>query len=134
MLSGERTCRTLVLTFCVLACSAAHLAGSEREAIRIDSPSMGTRLRANVFLPKSYCEQTRPYPVIFMLHGYGGSHRSWPSVAPLGKYADAHEVILVCPSGGRASWYLDSPVRSDSRFETHIVNEACFWRCDSKDS
>ena len=33
------------------------------------------------------------------------------------------DVIFVAPSGDRASWWLDSPLRGDSQFETYVSEE-----------
>ena len=61
--------------------------------------------------------------MVYLLHGYSGSYRDWPSHMNLRILADRYEVILVCPDGGHAGWYLDSPVRPLSRYETHICGE-----------
>ena len=37
--------------------------------------------------------------------------------------ADNYNLIIVCPDGGFAGWYIDSPLVEDSQYETYISNE-----------
>ncbi|MBD3239436.1 MAG: esterase family protein [Chitinivibrionales bacterium] len=84
---------------------------------------MDRTLRATVVLPSSYRRSDTTYPVVYLLHGYGSAPRVWLSVAPLRDLADSLQLIFVAPSGDRASWWLDSPLTSNSQFARHIVDE-----------
>ena len=64
------------------------------------------------------------YPVVYLLHGYGGNYGAWPSIArQLAKTADDLKIIFVCPDGGKGSWYFDSPIDSNIRYESYITKE-----------
>lgn len=62
-------------------------------------------------------------PVLYLLHGYGGSYKSWLEVKPeLPQLAEQYGMMIVCPDGEN-SWYWDSPQNSASQFETFISDE-----------
>ena len=64
------------------------------------------------------------YPVVFLLHGYGGNYAQWSRISPqLAKTADDLKLIFVCPDGGKGSWYFDSPIDSSIRYESYITKE-----------
>lgn len=46
------------------------------ETIVYDSSVTGTKRHAMVCLPADY-KENKQYPVLYLLHGYGGSHRTW---------------------------------------------------------
>jgi S-formylglutathione hydrolase FrmB len=84
---------------------------------------MNRAFRATVLLPDSYTSGDRHYSVIYCLHGYGGNFRTWPEVVALSVLSDSLQVIFICPDGNVASWYLDSPVKKNSKFDTYISSE-----------
>jgi putative tributyrin esterase len=63
------------------------------------------------------------YPVVYLLHGWSGNYRNWYDKANLADLADRYRFILVCPDGGYAGWYLDSPLDSASQYATYISQE-----------
>jgi len=64
------------------------------------------------------------YPVVYLLHGYGGNYAQWSTTAPqLAKTADDLKMIFVCPDGGRGSWYFDSHIDSSIRYDSYITKE-----------
>jgi S-formylglutathione hydrolase FrmB len=63
------------------------------------------------------------YPVLYLLHGWSGSYRDWSRQADLKPLVDKYQLIIVCPDGGYAGWYIDSPLKRDSQFETYIARE-----------
>lgn len=85
---------------------------------------MHKSIRCVVIKPTGYSLKKDRYPVTYLLHGWSGSYASWLSDAPqLAEHADAYQMLIVCPDGGYDSWYLDSPVDSSVRYETHISRE-----------
>ncbi|TVR44763.1 MAG: esterase family protein [Bacteroidia bacterium] len=119
--------RKLFLWFLCLSACMGYTHGSALETVDIPSPSMNTSLPAAVVLPESYAETDHSYPVIYLLHGAFGDHRDWlDKVAPDGlvqSLANQYNIIFVLPEGGTFSFYLDSPVLENSRYETHITAE-----------
>lgn len=64
------------------------------------------------------------YPVVYLLHGYGGNYGEWNTIAPqLAKTADELKMIFICPDGGKGSWYFDSPIDSTIKYESYITKE-----------
>lgn len=72
-----------------------------------------------VYLPQSYASAPdRRYPVIYLLHGYGGDQGEWTGLAPLKPAMDTlvragivREMIVVMPNGRNAldgSFYTNS--------------------------
>jgi len=91
---------------------------------QIPSPAMSRELPARVLLPPGYDDDTsRHYPVVYLLHGYGGNYRNWFDKMPtLTYFQTLWPAIIVMPDGAN-SWYIDSPIKADSRFETFFINE-----------
>jgi len=85
---------------------------------------MNKDIGITVILPQSYMEGNRRYPTVYLLHGYDGNHANWVDKTDVEKLADLHDLIIVCPDGDIDSWYFDSPVDKDSRYETHVAKEA----------
>jgi putative tributyrin esterase len=75
-----------------------------------------------VFSPKNYKKQDK-MPVIFLLHGYSGNYKQWNGIMNAQKYADEYGFIIVCPDGLFNSWYLNSPAKADSQYETFFFDE-----------
>lgn len=100
------------------------------DSLEVPSAAMNKTFRAAVVLPDSYLNsksQTAAYPVMYLLHGASGHFRSWLTSTPdkvvVKNLADQYNLIIVMPEGEVYSWYLDSPVNPESKFETHIINE-----------
>ena len=75
-----------------------------------------------VFTPKNY-KKTNKLPVIYLLHGYSGNYKQWHSIMNAQKYADDYGFIIVCPDGLFNSWYINSPAKPNSQFETFFFEE-----------
>jgi S-formylglutathione hydrolase FrmB len=94
------------------------------DTARIYSPSMKKTISASVVVPDTYKNSNNPYPVVYLLHGYSGNYRDWVNLVPqLTSYVDQFKCIVVCPDGGYSSWYWDSPIDENFKYETHIVSE-----------
>jgi S-formylglutathione hydrolase FrmB len=68
------------------------------------------------FLPQKY-------PVVIMLHGHGGDYKQWSKITDLQAAANKYNFIIVCPDGGKDSWYFDSPLQRKSHFESFFIND-----------
>jgi S-formylglutathione hydrolase FrmB len=98
--------------------------GGHVDSVEIFSPSMRKNIKCLVIKPDRYTITGDPYPVLYLLHGWSGNFAGWLGSAPqLLRHADTYGMIIVCPDGGYDSWYLDSPVDSTVRYETHIAFE-----------
>jgi len=104
------------------------LADFPQDSVKIYSAAMKKDIDLNVILPSSYNpKRKKPYPVLYLLHGANGNENSWTQYSPLMIYANAYDVIIICPNGGSTGWYLDSPVDSTHRYETFFCQELLPW-------
>ena len=110
--------------FLLLICcfSAIYTFGKQVDTIEVFSPSMNVNVKNVVILPAGY-ENDTDFPVLYLLHGYGGNHRDWLTIRPdLPGLATLYRMIIVCPDG-KNSWYWDSPINPKMKYETFIINE-----------
>ncbi len=99
----------------------ASYAGSVHQ-VQVFSPSMQKHVAVSVVLPDGI-KEGKEYPVIYLLHGYSGSEADWIKIKPnLDELADRYGVILVSPDA-KNSWYMDSPVKTASKYETFVASE-----------
>ena len=91
------------------------------DTVRVESPSMGKSVKVVVVCPE--VAAARSCPVIYLLHGHGGNYATWLKIKPdLPRIADEKGIIFVCPNGEN-SWYWDSPLNANVRYETFISSE-----------
>ncbi|KLN59656.1 hypothetical protein WH96_16555 [Kiloniella spongiae] len=81
---------------------------------KVSLPSFSIPANYSIYLPEKYCFDNRLYPVLYLLHGYGGSHRDWLKAGRVAQTLDLliadrviDPMIVVMPSAGK-SWYLNS--------------------------
>jgi S-formylglutathione hydrolase FrmB len=111
-----------LMIFASLAWS--RLFASEIDTIHIPSSSMGKTLPALIILPSSYTLSDKLFPVVYLLHGWSGNFASWIWIKEeLKSWADDYQMIIVCPDGDFDSWYLDSPIKKNRKFETFTAIE-----------
>lgn len=93
------------------------------DTIQIYSHSMQKNIKAVIITPDNYAS-AKGLPVVYLLHGYSGNHLDWITKAKgFEKAADQYNLIIVCPDGGYASWFWNSPVDPKSQYETFISDE-----------
>lgn len=97
--------------------------GFQTRVIAIPSDAMHASFNATVVLPDSYAADGKRFPVIYLLHGSDGDYRDWTAMSHVARLADRYNLILVMPDGAHDSWYIDSPVDSQSRYQTYIGTE-----------
>lgn len=91
------------------------------------SAAMKKNIKAIVIKPDNYAGRQN-WPVVYLLHGYGGDYANWISKAPdLKKASDNYGMMIVCPDGGVGSWYWDSPVDPAFKYETYVSGELVKW-------
>lgn len=110
-------------SICLIALMGLSVAVSAAtvDTISVFSNAMHKQTRCVVIAPENAAHSR--LPVLYLLHGFGGDHRSWLKVKPeLPELAERMGILIVCPNGER-SWYLDSPMDSTIRMETYITKE-----------
>lgn len=106
----------------VLVSRAAHI-----DTVETFSPSMKKNIKAVVVTPDNYAGLS-DLPVVYLLHGYSGNYSDWVTKAKgFEKAADVYQMIIVCPDGAYGSWYWDSPVDSNFKYETYVAKELVSW-------
>ncbi|MCD7937604.1 MAG: esterase family protein [Tannerellaceae bacterium] len=108
---------------CVLIlfiCCVWTARGAKVEDVKVYSASMKKEVDVVIITPE---KEGMRYPVIYLLHGYGGNARTWLGIrGDLPQIADRYGLIFVCPDG-KNSWYWDSPQDVSLRYETFISGE-----------
>ncbi len=94
------------------------------DTLQIESLLLKKTTKFVVITPNADNNNAERYPVVYLLHGYGGNYAQWSKISPqLAKTADDLKIIFVCPDGGKGSWYFDSPIDSTIRYESYITKE-----------
>lgn len=112
-----------VLSFAGISSADAH----QTDTVETYSTVMKKKIRAVVIKPEGY-NSAGTYPVVYLLHGYGGNYADWVKKAKgIEQAADAHNMLIVCPDGGVGSWYWDSPADPSFQYETYVSKELVSW-------
>jgi len=94
------------------------------DTLVVYSNSMQKEIKNTVILPDSYSSVGKEFSVLYLLHGAGADYRTWAKYYPeIKDFADNYNFIIVCPDGGKTSWYFDSPIDSSYQYETYISKE-----------
>lgn len=94
----------------VLKADAPQAAVSSVERHTFASAALGRAMPYYVYLPPGYEEAALRYPVLYMLHGMGGSYEEWRSFGIFDiadrmiRSGEIEPVVIVLPQGDRAYW------------------------------
>ncbi len=114
----------LLTTFAILGCKQQAPSLVRVDTFMVRSSSMQKTIPNTVILPANYDAQKSGFPVLYLLHGAGGTYKDWITTVPaLKKYADQYQIIIACPDGANTSWYFDSPIDSTMQYETYVAKE-----------
>jgi S-formylglutathione hydrolase FrmB len=97
---------------------------SSVQNIVFDAPSVGRSMRFNLVLPAGYGTSNKRYPVLYLLHGYGGFYMGWIDDGAA-DHASAYDLIVVVPDSGN-SWYANWAVSTDGKknnWEDYIIKD-----------
>ncbi|MDT7688910.1 MAG: hypothetical protein QOE46_1669 [Acidobacteriota bacterium] len=121
--------RLAALTLVLLAALAAYYYHYETvvrvETIQLTSVLVEKTLPYRVVLPPRYgliTSRATRYPVLYLLHGWGGDYDSWVTHTELARYAAEHQLIIVTPEGGKG-WYTDGVGAGAGKYESYILQE-----------
>ena len=113
------------LALAALAYYFHHFDRVRVETVNFESKLVGKALPYKVLLPPGYdlfTERATRYPVLYLLHGWGGDHAAWLAHTSLTSHAARHRLIVVTPEGGD-HWYTDGATAPEDKFETYVVAE-----------
>jgi S-formylglutathione hydrolase FrmB len=99
--------------------------GGSVQSLAINSVVMGTSIAYDVYLPAAYQSgsATARYPVIYLLHWYGGNKSDWQQTG-MQQAVDSVGCIAVAPSDGvTTSWWMDAPKIPNQKFCTFLAGE-----------
>lgn len=117
--------RLILLSALLFAVGVAFSA--QVDTLKVFSHSMQKDIKSVVILPDAY-EVGKDFPVVYLLHGYGGNYADWVNKVPkIKELADEYSFIIVCPDGGKGSWYWDSPIDEGFQYETFVAKELVDW-------
>lgn len=126
-MKASRSLLLLLVLWLTLSCQAQSVSSPRVQTISFKSNLVGATLPYIVLLPPSYEERgqaARPegYPVLYLLHGLGGSYDNWTSKTRLKEYAAQYQMIVVTPEGNDG-WYTDSATVAADKYESYLVTE-----------
>ncbi len=107
--------------FLILILPAALIGQTRIHAASFYSESVHDTMHVVILLPTHY-NHSHLYPVLFLLHGYGGSQVDWTARTGLAKYTRHIPVIIVMPEA-KNSWYVNSQTDSSARYEDYIMRD-----------
>ena len=129
-MNAKKTYIALPVILLVFVLSAVQQVQGELKTKTITGRISGEKITFDIYLPESYRKEGVGYPVIYNLHGRGGSYKSGGAFRAAMKKAIADgilpPVIAVYPDGTKNGWYADSKDRS-ILIETHIIREIIPW-------
>lgn len=114
---------SLVLLVILLLASSKIAVAYQLEIKQIPASHMAQSYPATIVLPNSYQHTTSRFPVLYLLHGYGGDHQNWSTATTITRLADQYNIIIVMPDGATDKWYTDSPVNPQWRYASYLAQD-----------
>jgi len=100
--------------------------GVAMQDVTFFSAALNRQMPYRVFLPEKLIPGQK-LPVVYLLHGGGGSYRDWSNGTNVAGYAAPRAgsggMILVMPDGGDTSCYMNSAEKPEDRFEDYLVHD-----------
>jgi S-formylglutathione hydrolase FrmB len=97
-----------------------QLAAHTLETWEWASPALGRVKRASVLVPRTCTAEGRDVPVLYLLHGFGGSRTTWLTGTRLSEHLAGLELLVVLPESGRR-WFIND--HRGFRYEDYLVDE-----------
>ncbi len=94
--------------------------GVAMQDITFFSPALNRNMPYRVYLPAKLIPGKK-LPVVYLLHGSGGSYRNWSNYSDVGHYA-AQGLILVMADGG-SSYYVNAALKPEDKYEDYLVHD-----------
>ncbi|HEX7367456.1 MAG TPA: alpha/beta hydrolase-fold protein [Pelobium sp.] len=110
-----------ILTTIILVIMISFWATAQEIKV-IESGHLKTTDSLFVFKPTNYSSKTQ-YALLYLLHGHSANFRSWSKLADLQSLANHYQMLIVCPDGLKKSWYINSPLRDSSQYESFFFDE-----------
>jgi putative tributyrin esterase len=98
--------------------------GVAMQDVSFYSAALKRQVTYRVYLPAKIAPGQK-LPVVYLLHGNGGSFQNWSNYSDVAKYAapeNSGGVILVMVEGGR-SYYVNSASTPDDKYEDYLITD-----------
>jgi putative tributyrin esterase len=116
---------SLCASFAIVAAIASTVDAQRAsvETVQFQSKLISATLSYNLILPPGYrAAATTRYPVLYLLHGWGGHYTDWLTRTNVADYAAQYRMIIVMPEGND-SWYVDGAAGINDKYESYILKE-----------
>ena len=113
--------KKILLALCLMM-FCLSLSAYQQKEVKVWSEGMNKEVPVTVITPDSY-NPSESYPVVYILHGFSDTNLKWTERGVVGNLVDQYDVLAVLPDGGFSSWYFDSPVMPEYKYETFISKE-----------
>lgn len=98
------------------------------DELSMESKILGKEKKFAIYLPPDYDSSEMSYPVLYLLHGFGDTHKAWVQFGNVGPIADkaindgkAQSMIIVMPEGEQTFFIND--YKNEYRFEDYMFQE-----------
>lgn len=88
--------------------------------VTFHSAALNRDMPYRVYLPAKHIPGQN-LPVVYLLHGNGGTFKNWSNYSNVAQYAD-HGLILVMPDGGE-SYFVNAALKPEDKYENYLVND-----------
>ena len=113
--------RLLVALAAVVLTLVAHATPAVEVVTRtFTSEALDRPVSYRVILPDHYDTETRRYPVLYLLHGYGGAYTNWTDRTHVTAAAGGRPLLIVTPDGTN-SWYVNGA--TGEAWETYLTRD-----------
>jgi len=94
------------------------------------SAILGRDVNYTIYLPPDYDISSRKYPVLFLLHGYGGNYTNWLHLGEMDRTADklinegTIAPLIIVAADAKNSWYINNfanTVRYEDMYITELI-------------
>lgn len=96
--------------------------GTTEVTVTFHSESLSSTSHYMAILPDPL-EPGRRYPVLYLLHGSGGSERTFTLRTSVTQEMRKYPFIAVMPDGAKEGWYMDSGLVPHHRYESLIIKD-----------
>ena len=115
--------RKTFCTLCIFLLACFSIQAAQVDTLMVHSASMNNDIKVVTICPDKAIKGEK-CPVLYLLHGFNGHAKTWIQIRPdLPEIADRDGIIFICPDGGHDSWYWNSPLDKNNRYETFVSSE-----------
>jgi S-formylglutathione hydrolase len=99
--------------------------GVAMQDVTFFSVALNRQMIYRVFMPEKLISGEK-LPVVYLLHGNGGSYRNWSNYSDVARYAapegSSAGLILVMPEGD-SSYYMNAAGKPEDKYEDYFVHD-----------